>query len=170
MPCQKINYQCSDVKNKINPALVPVFFFRFPIPSRPPPSLLGHFPEISHGFAVLLTGSWWPGTTITTDIHGSDRNDHQCNDSQWCYSQYFRSEISWKSVGVYGLLGCDNFSSSQFCDGNQTLCDVDVCPGDRSSLVWLWARLMRTQLVTNFVFHQIVTQTCPLLPQLGSFV
>ena len=103
--------------NKINPALVPVFFFRFPIPSRPPPSLLGHFPEISHGFALLLTGSWWPGTTITTaiDIHGSDSNDHQCNDSQWCYSQYFRSEISWKSVGVYGLLGCDNFSSSQFC-------------------------------------------------------
>ena len=50
-----------------------------------------------------------------------------------------------------------------FSDCNQTLCAAHVCRRDRS----LGAKLMRTQLVTNFAFQQFVTQTCC---QLGSFV
>ena len=43
-----------------------------------------------------------------------------------------------------------------FSDCNQTLCAAHVCRRDRS----LGAKLMRTQLVTNFAFQQFVTQTC----------
>ena len=91
------------------------------------------------------------------------------SDSLWCkyiclmwLLRFFK--ISWKPVWKYEYHSDVRIFSALFSfDWNQTLCDVDVVT-ERG------ARLMRTQFVTKFVSHKIVTQTacCANLGHLGS--